>query len=170
MSFWDLVSSIYALTWRFGIPLETSTVVELLFLAIHLYSFVDTINAFLRESYERARMDGFEYDIPPISPQLIILWVPIMYESLIYPRSTSCVLTTRQIRVIDLISVFCQVRDYLGKWRYKRDCRKIKPLIVFTTTGSPVVVLPRYLHPPGTASGRLSVDSLQQVVQNEDES
>ncbi|KAI1748329.1 hypothetical protein F4782DRAFT_379197 [Xylaria castorea] len=67
------------------------------------------------------------------------------------------------IILVSIVFVFNDVRAYPKYWRYKRDCRNIRPLLVFTSAGKPMAILP-FRQPTEESLDRLSVDSLQQFL------
>ncbi|KAI0505974.1 hypothetical protein F5B22DRAFT_651260 [Xylaria bambusicola] len=70
------------------------------------------------------------------------------------------------ISSIGFACFYLNIRECRAHWVYKRDCRKIKPLLAFTETGSPVAVFPPA---QDILLQRLSVDSLQEVHASQNE-
>ncbi|KAI0528474.1 hypothetical protein GGR58DRAFT_495833 [Xylaria digitata] len=64
------------------------------------------------------------------------------------------------ISFVTAVYIYLNIRDFPAYRRYKRDYRKIKPLLAFTETGDPVAVFPPSRD---TVLRRFSVDSLQEI-------
>ncbi|KAI1426551.1 hypothetical protein F5Y12DRAFT_712996 [Xylaria sp. FL1777] len=150
--FWDLVGIANARNRFSTIPLELTLLLEFTFFGSFLYLLSAYLKAIsLRDFYE-GQVDGVNSTIEETVLCVLILYgVPL-------PDHYDIEAHRQSLRSVGAIYLYLDIRAYPAYWRYKRDYRRIKPVIVFTERGNPVAVFPPS---QGTMLRRLSVDSLQ---------
>ncbi|KAI0191031.1 hypothetical protein EV127DRAFT_493953 [Xylaria flabelliformis] len=137
--FWDLIGFACARDKISVIPLEIHLFIEFIFFGSYLFLVgLNTVETTEEVIFWEENTGRYMFGYPSVVGTSLCLVI-----------SSVCA-----------VYFYIDTRAYQAHRRYKRDYQKIKPIIAFTETGSPIAVFPPS---QDIMLQRLSVDSLQEV-------